>query len=280
MKIKELKYPMLSGFEAQYLMATGRVRTLDLGVTIIDEKAKVMGKYISVAGINLAMEDLRVIAKKSRRRQVFIVGEKGLECVSYISDGVYSLIQPQPLWPTTLEINGIHMHRIAGITPKEDAKIKIKLCGTLDGKRLLDICTGLGYTAIEARKRGAEVISIEKNSVVLHIASVNPWSKGIGNINIMLGDAFDVLEEFGRGEFDVVIHDPPRIKMADKLYSLEFYRKMYRVLCHGGKVVHYTGNPGIKSNRDIVSGVIKRMQTAGFRSLKRVHGLGVVAKKL
>jgi len=81
----------------------------------------------------------------------------------------YKLI-PTSTWPT-LEISGIHMHRIKDVDPKTDTELKIKSLGKIYGK-ILDICTGLGYTAIlAARKKSVEkVVTIEKDENVIKIA--------------------------------------------------------------------------------------------------------------
>jgi predicted methyltransferase len=62
----------------------------------------------------------------------------------------YKLI-PTSTWPT-LEISGIHMHRIKKVDPKTDTELKLKALGRIYGV-VLDICTGLGYTAILAARR-------------------------------------------------------------------------------------------------------------------------------
>lgn len=76
--------------------------------------------------------------------------------------------------------------------------------------------------------------------------------------------------------FDAVVHDPPRFSLAGELYS-----EIYRVLRHGGRLFHYTGNPHvIKTGSSFVDGVIRRLKAAGFKNVKKVeHLMGVSAQK-
>ncbi|HIE19298.1 TPA: hypothetical protein EYP75_06190 [Candidatus Bathyarchaeota archaeon] len=74
----------------------------------------------------------------------------------------YRLVKTKT-WPY-LEISGIRMHRAEAVDPKTDAVLKIKALGNIYGT-VLDICTGLGYTAILAArdKRVRRVVTIEKD---------------------------------------------------------------------------------------------------------------------
>jgi predicted methyltransferase len=134
----------------------------------------------------------------------------------------YKLI-PTKTWPT-LEISGIHMHRIKEVDPKTDSELKIKCLGKIYGD-VLDICTGLGYTAIlAARKKNVKiVVTIEKDENVIKIAKLNEFSKELfenPKIKLVIGDAFEEIKKFKDESFNFVIHDPPRISLAPELYSL------------------------------------------------------------
>ncbi|MEM0066988.1 MAG: RsmD family RNA methyltransferase [Ignisphaera sp.] len=186
----------------------------------------------------------------------------------YDSGNYYKLKPLSNKDPPTLEINGIQMHRTVDVNPWKDTILKVSSLGSLRGKRVLDICTGLGYSSIVEVLRGAkEVISIEKDPNVLYIASLNPWSKGLENnrIKIILEDATIAIKNFLDEEFDAIFHDPPRYSISGDLYSLEFYKELYRVLKRGGMLFHYTGEPGKHSNMGIVRGIKRRLEQAGFK---------------
>ncbi|PLJ77764.1 RsmD family RNA methyltransferase [Infirmifilum sp. SLHALR2] len=179
----------------------------------------------------------------------------------------------------TLEIDGVHMHNIVGTTPTRDAARKVSLLRVKRGEKGLDICTGLGYTAIEAWRRGASVKTVEVDVNVLYIAEHNPFSRHLENIEVILGDAFDAVDEMPEGEFDFVLHDPPVFPFAPELYSRDFYRKLSRVLKRGGRLFHYTGAPGKHRGVDLQRGVIARLREAGFMVVRVERGYGIVAVK-
>lgn len=183
----------------------------------------------------------------------------------------------------TLEINGVRMHQTKNKTPLEDARDKAGLLGVCRGSSVLDVCAGLGYTAIEAAKRGATVVTIEKDENVLEIAKANKDSArlfGSKNIKIILGDAFEEIKKFGSESFDFIIHDPPRLSLAGELYSLDFYKELYRVLKKGGRLFHYTGEPGKARGKRIPKGVKERLLEAGFKKIFwREDCLGFLAEK-
>jgi len=195
----------------------------------------------------------------------------------------YKLISTKT-WPT-LEISGIHMHRIKEVDPKTDTELKIKSLGKIYGK-VLDICTGLGYTAIlAARKKSVEkVVTIEKDENVINIARQNEFSKELfenQKIELIIGDAFEVVNNFNNGSFNFIIHDPPRFSLAPELYSQYFYNKLFRVLKKGGKMFHYTGEPGKLYGKNFIQGIAKRLLLAGFRKIVKVkEAKGLVAYKI
>jgi len=186
---------------------------------------------------------------------------------------------------STLNINGIHMHQVVKISPYKDSERKAYYAKIRRGDRVLDICTGLGYTAIAALQRGASsIVTIEIGNHVLSLAEVNPWSFYLGSdrITIINNDALDILQKIRDNVFDKVIHDPPRFNIAGELYSLSFYKEIYRVLKPGGLLFHYTGQPLKHRGRGlgpIIKGIKTRLQQAGFivlRYIREVYGFVAV----
>ena len=192
----------------------------------------------------------------------------------------YSLM-PTGGAPTIL-ISGIPMHRVKGIDPHRDTLTKIRTIAPIAG-RVLDTCTGLGYTAIEAAKTAEQVITIELDPTVLEIARLNPWSRELfaqSRIQQVVGDAYDEVQGFEDESFSCIIHDPPMFSLSGDLYSGKFYRDLYRILRHRGRLFHYVGDLKSRSGRNVVRGVVRRLGEVGFGRIVRKPGaFGVVAYK-
>jgi len=263
------------------LLSKGEVRVnLDLRrtnrshVVIVDDE-----KAIFPNGSEVEKDLLKKIAKDNST--VYFLRGGHLYKAAIATDGFYKLV---PTIPPTIEINGIRMHRTKEVNPLKDTRNKIETVNPKEGEFVLDTCMGLGYTAIESAKRGAYVITIEKDPNVIELARLNPWSREVftsQNIQLIQGDAFEVVKKFNDESFDVVIHDPPRFSLAGQLYSEEFYAELFRILKPKGRLFHYVGNPGKKYRRkDLQRGVMERLRNVGFKNIKRVdEALGIVALK-
>jgi predicted methyltransferase len=213
----------------------------------------------------------------------FVVENSHAQMIRGFSDltgRVYGLM-PTEAAPTML-ISGLPMHRIKGTDPYRDTLAKIKAVAPITG-RVLDTCTGLGYTAIEAAKTAEHVITIELDSTAQEMARCNPWSRALFDnpkIEQIIGDAFEVIASFDDGGFHVILHDPPMLSLAGELYSGEFYRDCWRVLRRNGKLFHYIGDPESKSGARTTKGVVRRLQEAGFTHIvPKPQAFGVVALK-
>lgn len=221
------------------------------------------------------------------------ISESENTCFS-ISDGAIHAIQAFSettnrfcgLYPTrgapSILIAGRPMHRIKDTDPYQDTLQKIRAVSPLRG-RILDTSTGLGYTAIEAARSADEVITIEIDPTVLEIARQNPWSQALfanPRIKQVLGDSYDEVQGFSDAEFSAIIHDPPMFSLAGDLYSLAFYRSLYRVLRPRGRLFHYIGDPESKSGHGVTKGVVRRLLDAGFERVRpSPEAFGVVAQK-
>jgi len=271
----------LSPYEARLLLELakrgGGRALVNLGRESLD--VAVEGDTLVVGSVRLRVSELERAVEGDA---VFFFGGEGpgFKVAFYRGGRYYKLRCVGEGLAPTLEISGIHMHNIVGTDPWSDAKRKVELVNPGKGELVLDVCTGLGYTAINAVERGAEVVSIEKDPAVLEIAEFNPWSRGLSSprVTLLLGDAFEVVEDLPEGFFDAAIHDPPRFSLAGELYSFEFYRRLRRVLRKGARLYHYTGWPGKHRGLDIQAGVAARLRAAGFRILKVVKGYGLLAE--
>ncbi len=216
-----------------------------------------------------------------RSDYVYILDRGSIFRLAFYKDGFFYKLYPvSPSDAPTIEISGIKMHRVVGITPWQDAWRKVSILNINRGEHVLDICTGLGYTAILSYKRGGSVTTVENDVNVLDMATYNPWSRDLSLITIILDDAVNAVKNFEDEMFDVVIHDPPRLSRAGHLYSIGFYRELNRILRRGGRLFHYTGRVGYKRRGiDIMGSVAGRLKKVGFRPRVFRDSMGVYAIK-
>jgi len=183
----------------------------------------------------------------------------------------------------TIEIDGIRMHQTLKKSPFQDAKDKVSLLNLKPHYKVLDICTGLGYSAIESSKKASFVITIENDWFVLEKAKENEYSEDLfisKNIQIILADAENIIDVFPDNYFDAILHDPPRFSRAGELYSFKFYCSLYRILKRGRFLFHYTGKPGEKRGLNLTKGIKKRLKEAGFSYIKWIEDcMGFLCKK-
>jgi predicted methyltransferase len=183
--------------------------------------------------------------------------------------------------PSTL-VAGFPMHRVKDIDPLDDTRRKIGALTPVVGAAL-DTATGLGYTAIQLSRLAEHVTTIECDPAALEIASMNPWSRELFDnpqITLLIGDTFERIDQFPDGAFARILHDPPTFSLAGELYSEEFYRQALRVLGQGGRMFHYIGDPTSKFGKRMTSGVVERLQAAGFRRVvRKPEAFGVLALK-
>jgi uncharacterized protein len=254
--------------------------SLDLGLT---RQQIVLGQHglHTETGTDLSVEMLREIA--AAKRGVYRLDTEGLQPVQITTDAMFYKLIPTDEAPT-IEISGIQMHRTTGTHPYANAYQSARSV-VRKGKRVLDTCGGLGYTAIAAARLGAAtVVSADVDLNVRAVAKLNPWSSDYFEhpaIQLVTGDSFDLVADMEARSFDCVIHDPPRFSRAGHLYSGDFYRQLARVLTPRGRVFHYTGDPYSHGRgRSFVEGVILRMRDAGFE-VRRADSLqGVTGRRI
>ena len=254
--------------------------SLDLGLSTTQLLLHPQGLQLPDGNL-VAWIDVEEIAKSTSGCYVIEDGSPhAIQFYSELTDRVYSLC-PTSGAPTML-VSGIPMHRIKDTDPHRDTLEKIRAVKPLVGQ-VLDTATGLGYTAIEAARMAEHVTTIELDPAALKVCRLNPWSQELFDnpkITQLIGDSFDVVAEMDAGRFTRVIHDPPAFSLAGDLYSGEFYRELNRVMRNRSILFHYIGDPESKSGRSITVGVIRRLEQAGFRQVRRApRAFGVVAVK-
>lgn len=223
--------------------------------------------------------------EKIRRAEsnCFEIEHEGIRSIQVFSEATNRMCSLFPTKRTpSMLIAGFSMHRIGDMDPMQDTLKKVATIAPLTGN-VLDTTTGLGYTAIEAAKTAARVITIELDPGAQEIARQNPWSRNLfenPRIQQVMGNAYEVVPTFEDSSFDRIIHDPPVFSLAGELYSGAFYRELYRVLKRNGRLFHYIGDLNSKSSGTVTRGALKRLQEAGFtRVVKRPEAFGVVAYK-
>ena len=252
--------------------------SVDLGLTKIEVRLDEDG--VQFPGRTLTWPELEEIAKEERK--VFLISEDGIRPVQTFSEttGWVRALCPTRSAPTVL-VSGIPMHRIKETDPMVDTKSKLVALGTPRG-RVLDTATGLGYTAILAARTASEVVTIELDPAALEMARFNPWSAELfdrKNIRQVIGDAMEQVGTFTSGYFNDVIHDPPTMSLGGDLYSEEFYRSVHRVMKRNGRLFHYIGDPNSGLGKKLYPGVMKRLNAAGFRVVRRrEEAFGVTAE--
>lgn len=281
-----LAYAVLSGLQAkELLLAKGAglkktMASLDLGLSRQEIRLEPGG--IATDGPPLLdWEQLQAIAD-SESKCFRVQGNRREEIRGYSeSTGrVFSLL-PTADAPALL-ISGFTMHRFKGISPRRAAQEMVNAAAPVRG-RVLDTATGLGYTAIAAAREAAAVISIEFEPGSLEMARSNPWSQELFNhpgISLISGDSSQEIAKFAAGYFDVIIHDPPSASLAGDLYGEAFYRQAWRVLAANGRLFHYLGDPKSALGARVTGGVVRRLQSAGFRRITaKPSAYGVLACK-
>jgi predicted methyltransferase len=276
---------LIDSFEAEriliaYEQRKGSVKVyLDLGFR--DEDVTIRKDKIVIGSLEY---DIKVIERLAKKPAVFLLEE--IPRIIAFYDEKYYKLEPIENTAPTLEIDGIRMHRTKHMTPLEDARRKVETVGVSSDEEILDICTGLGYTAITSYRKDSRVTTIEKDPNVIEIAKYNPYSQDLFSgieqeeITLIMDDASRAVKSFERDAFDVILHDPPRFSHAGELYSEEFYKDLFRILRRDGRLLHYVGKPGSKyRGKDFVKGVQNRLTEVGFKTEKVLDGGSILAHK-
>ena len=277
---KPRKVPTFSGFNLQQLLSK------DSGTYSLDGSLGKRELYVSVriARDNIYIDNIKIsrdLIRELKKRRLYAIESNNIKPLVEVKDNIlYQLVLFEGCRTPTLEISGIHMHRVVVDPLFEDSFTKVRVLNPKPRKKVLEICTGLGYSTYWLLKRKCYVVSIEKNETVLKLAEYNPWSSHLENVDIILGDATQAIYDFDADSFDYIFHDPPRFSLAPELYSQDFYEQLFRVLKPRGKIFHYTGTPGEKRGKYLAKGVAERLRQCGFWRVKYAESAkGILAEK-
>ncbi len=276
---------LIDSFEAERILIAYEQRKesvkayLDLGFTEEEVKLR-QGKIV----INDFEYDIKVIEKLAKKPAVFLL-DTIPKIIAFFDEKYYKL-EPIENTAPTIEIDGIRMHRTKHMTPLEDARKKVETIAAISDEDVLDICTGLGYTAIASYRKDSRVTTIEKDHNVIEIAKYNPYSSDLfegieqGEIKLIIEDASSTVKSLKNESFDAILHDPPRFSHAGELYSGEFYIDLFRILRKKGRLLHYVGKPGSKyRGKDFAKGVQNRLTEVGFKTERVLDGESILAYK-
>jgi len=260
--------------------------SVDLGTRALESiSADARGVFLDDDAIPLSWKDLQKMTKKGKTG-AYECYEDGWERIAEFSDKTQRAISLLPIAKgvaPTVVIGGFGMHRIKSSDPWTDTQLKMKALGTASGNAL-DICTGLGYTAIALADQSTvdRVTTIELDPSIVNIQLRNPWSRRLfqnPKIHREVGDAVKVLPTLPDRSFSTIVHDPPALALCNELYTLEFYQHLCRTLKPSGKLYHYVGDPASKESGRLYNGIMDRLQQAGFQQVKKADGaFGIIAR--
>ncbi len=236
--------------------------------------------FIVSGELRIPLESVVEISESNER--IFLIEDKNIIPLEISGDNYFKLT-PSEWGIPTVQISGIKMHRTKNIDPWQDTLNKVHRI-VRKNDFVLDTCSGLGYTAIEAINMGAsKVFSIEREYRVHKLLRLNPWSqKFIQDENIfkIIGDSSIQVHLFKDELFNAIIHDPPRFSIAGDLYSGEFYRTLHRILKRNGKLFHYIGKPDSAFGKKMFKSIKKRLEDSGFAVKIEEKRYGITGRKI
>jgi len=257
--------------------------SLDLGLSLAEIRLPdrntlmVNEKTVSIPDDILNVTDERTIfIYKNENWQKWQLFDKS-------SEKYYKMVSVGPGVPPTIEISGIKMHITKDSDPEQDTHQKLASLKQF-GKRVLDTCMGLGYTAIASASRPEteKIICCDRDINVFRLCRENPWSQTLfesPKIQLLIMPVQELVTRLPDNYLDTVIHDPPRYSLAPELYTKDFYQEIFRVLKNKGGFYHYTGDPHRQSRRiSLAKKTGLLLREVGFRRVKQAYA-GVVALK-
>jgi 16S rRNA (guanine966-N2)-methyltransferase len=93
--------------------------------------------------------------------------------------------------------------------------------GSLHGLRFLDVYAGSGAVGLEARSRGAGVVTlVEQDRRTADVIRDNVRSLGFGQVEVVVSSAARFVERPPRAPYDVVFLDPPYAVPVDEVVEV------------------------------------------------------------
>lgn len=122
------------------------------------------------------------------------------------------------------------------LIPRPDTEIlveeTIKIAKKKNNPKILDLCTGSGAIAISISKniKEAEVYGVDISEKALEIAKKNA-EKLNANVKFIKSDLFDKIRNI---KFDIIVSNPPYIKLEDINYLSKEVKKEPKIALNGG----------------------------------------------
>ena len=260
--------PIITRKEALLILHSGESNldvSLDLGIskTKISMKngiAHVGEHKVALGAFEKIKDDACYFIQNNEIRKIYLFSDE---------TNFYYKLFPTSDWPT-ITLSSTPMHRHTNISPKKDTELKIREISPVTGT-ILDTCCGLGYTAIMASWKADKIITFERDENVLTVARYNPYSAELFSskkIEIKKEDVAIGIKKFKANFFDRIIHDPPTIRYSPLLYTIEFYKELYRVLKPSGILYHYAPNPQKTKGQILYPKLIDMLKKCGFRDVE------------
>lgn len=110
--------------------------------------------------------------------------------------------------PFVTEVAGFKITVLPKVYPGGiDSELTADVLGDVNGKAVLDLCTGTGVVALKAASSGASnVVAVDLNPEAVKNAKLNADSFGYKQIDVREGSLF---EPVGDAKFDVIAMNPP-----------------------------------------------------------------------
>lgn len=163
------------------------------------------------------------------------------------------------------------------LIPRDDTEVLLRL--SLDylkdkpKARVLDLCSGSGALAVVISKEtDSEVTALEKSAEALPYLCEN-INLNNADIGVIAGDVFKCADDFGDGEFDLIISNPPYIK-TDEIETLQ------KEISFEPKTALDGGDDGLKFYRAIVKDYASKLKRGGMMAFEIGEGQYEDVKKL
>jgi SAM-dependent methyltransferase len=172
------------------------------------------------------------------------------ETSGYFRKGGKHLLDPE---------SRFHRYRVAQIT---------RLCGRLDGRRVVDLGCGWGTISFALAPEAGEVVGVDFAGAALGICRRRLEAEPRPNLRFVRSDA--ARTGLAGGRWDLVVA-ADLVEHLEPEETLKVYREARRLLRRGGRLVIWTPNPGHFLERLRARGVLRPDPThVDYKTLDRV----------